>query len=540
MSGIADYSTTPSSNTAINGINIAEGCMPANLNNAVRQIMADVATFSNGVGILTPERYGAIGDNVTNDREAIRLAMLALVALGGGTLQGNPNKTYFIGDVDGSSPSRFTTGLLKNCEVRNLNLRINTTADGAQPYVFQTEACLNVTFDNVNCYDSGSNISIDWRGAHFLCFSGGSGASSGITLRNCHGYGLVAFIEFYGGSTSADRVKNIIIDNCSCEATYYGILATENGDNLTATNFNFVDGRRAVFVYGASNVRIDANIKCGINGANGKVMIKRYRLDTGLIKINANFSGDFANTSSLVRVEHQPNTGTTPSTIGPCDVTINVDPATINQSASTRLACTSYTAGGVEEATTTNIFKPIALRGSMGYTAGGAFTISCHVASSAIEGVISLDPNSSAFDPQTIFAPGWCLRLSPTHEVRMLNGNLNGYVFNADLTGVSNQTVFGVKALLYAHDNASSFAVQKVTYREDFLALYNAGGGAVTVISTTNTLAPVNVGGGTAATIAYSGSGEKLTGTITGADYTNASAFGRLDLIFTGRVPARY
>jgi len=41
---VTDYSTTPGSNTAISGINIGENCSPANINNAIRQLMADVAT----------------------------------------------------------------------------------------------------------------------------------------------------------------------------------------------------------------------------------------------------------------------------------------------------------------------------------------------------------------------------------------------------------------------------------------------------------------------------------------------------------------
>lgn len=46
---VQDYSTTPSSNTTIAGINIGEGCAPANLNNAIRQLMADLATWSDGL-----------------------------------------------------------------------------------------------------------------------------------------------------------------------------------------------------------------------------------------------------------------------------------------------------------------------------------------------------------------------------------------------------------------------------------------------------------------------------------------------------------
>jgi hypothetical protein len=35
------YSTTPASNTTIGGISIAEGCPAGNVNNAIRQLMAD-------------------------------------------------------------------------------------------------------------------------------------------------------------------------------------------------------------------------------------------------------------------------------------------------------------------------------------------------------------------------------------------------------------------------------------------------------------------------------------------------------------------
>lgn len=42
---ITDYSTTPGSNTSISGINIAENCAPAGLNDAIRQLMADMASW---------------------------------------------------------------------------------------------------------------------------------------------------------------------------------------------------------------------------------------------------------------------------------------------------------------------------------------------------------------------------------------------------------------------------------------------------------------------------------------------------------------
>ena len=44
---IADWSTTAANNGTTLGVNIAEGCPPSNVNNAMRQMMADVATGIN-------------------------------------------------------------------------------------------------------------------------------------------------------------------------------------------------------------------------------------------------------------------------------------------------------------------------------------------------------------------------------------------------------------------------------------------------------------------------------------------------------------
>ena len=46
---VSDYSTTPASNAAISGINIAEGCPAANMNNGFRQMMADVRVMYDGL-----------------------------------------------------------------------------------------------------------------------------------------------------------------------------------------------------------------------------------------------------------------------------------------------------------------------------------------------------------------------------------------------------------------------------------------------------------------------------------------------------------
>jgi hypothetical protein len=44
---IKDYSTTQSSNTTLNSIDVNEGMLPSNLNNAIRALMKNTRDFAN-------------------------------------------------------------------------------------------------------------------------------------------------------------------------------------------------------------------------------------------------------------------------------------------------------------------------------------------------------------------------------------------------------------------------------------------------------------------------------------------------------------
>lgn len=50
---VGDWSTTPASNTTISGIDINENCNPGTLNNAIRQMMADVRVMYDGIPSTT-------------------------------------------------------------------------------------------------------------------------------------------------------------------------------------------------------------------------------------------------------------------------------------------------------------------------------------------------------------------------------------------------------------------------------------------------------------------------------------------------------
>jgi hypothetical protein len=52
---ISEYSSTAADNTDIDGINLAEGMLPSDVNNAIRELMAQLKDFETGAG----------GDSVT-------------------------------------------------------------------------------------------------------------------------------------------------------------------------------------------------------------------------------------------------------------------------------------------------------------------------------------------------------------------------------------------------------------------------------------------------------------------------------------------
>lgn len=51
---VSAYSTTASLNTAINGINVGEGMSRADVNNAIRELMADIKSWSDSFTVTYP------------------------------------------------------------------------------------------------------------------------------------------------------------------------------------------------------------------------------------------------------------------------------------------------------------------------------------------------------------------------------------------------------------------------------------------------------------------------------------------------------
>jgi len=166
---ISEWSSTSADNTDISNINIAEGCSPANVNNAIRTVMSQVKDLQAGTsGDTIPVTAGGTGSaNAADARTALSAAArgansditslsgittpLSLMQGGtGGTKASvsNVSRTSNVATIVTSSAHGFTTG-------NKITISGVTTAgfNAANVTVASTPLATSFTYDN-----SGDNV----------------------------------------------------------------------------------------------------------------------------------------------------------------------------------------------------------------------------------------------------------------------------------------------------------------------------------------------------------------------------------------------
>ena len=83
---ISEFSSTPANNTDIDSINIAEGCAPSGINDAIRELMAQLKDFQTGA--VGDSFNGPVGTTTAAAGAFTTLAASGAVTLSGGTANG--------------------------------------------------------------------------------------------------------------------------------------------------------------------------------------------------------------------------------------------------------------------------------------------------------------------------------------------------------------------------------------------------------------------------------------------------------------------
>lgn len=191
----------------------------------------------------TPDLYGAVGDGVTNDLNAINTALAALSAMGGGTLYLLPGKTY-------------------RCIGGNVSIPYNVTIEGA--------SSVPIGYNNVNVADfikNGSVIMIDptrrvtmnaktalrnvmiWRDG--LSWQPANESAATAALAQWESEALYGAVQIIGQACH--------IENVSIVGFRLGLKVVQDGHRINGVYIDCIDG---VEVTGNGETSRFANINC--------------------------------------------------------------------------------------------------------------------------------------------------------------------------------------------------------------------------------------------------------------------------------------
>lgn len=373
------------------------------------QSVVDVATLYDSA--FNVKQYGAVGDGVTDDVLAIRAAISAADAAGGGIVY-FPAGTYLLNTTssDGTASAHFHltnmedisfigygavlkssysnvsyAGLLFNCDgVRRMNF------EG-----FDIEGIFSRTLSVTNQYSVNG----------FLFRSQTRDAES-ISIRNIRAQNVYTFLGVGQPPVAGYRVRTFSIENCFAFNGYYGLNFQNNGDNFTATNFRTFGYVRTYFPYGVDSHDVQ------YMSYNGNVftdcLIKAYDRDTRNIRVRARIIGNTSNDAKCsIESQHAPASQPVPARL--LNIDVHFDDSDSSGSKSMRFAYFQDTPSPVETATTTyNLFDNVTISGYV----RNDFDMAVQ---QGTKGRINIDRLvANAFPQQTVFNDKGFFRLDDT------------------------------------------------------------------------------------------------------------------------------
>jgi hypothetical protein len=184
---ISEYDASAGSNTDVNGVNIAEGCAPSGINNAIREVMAALKRFETG----------ADGDSITVGGN--------LVVSGTATLS-----TATVGEVNGTTIPSSKTLVVTTDIGTSVQAYDAATAKTDVAQTFTASQRGTVTTDNDGSFDLSvtNNFQCTPSGNFTLTFTNRTAGQSGfILLINTGGHTVSAHADTEVSTTALATIS---------------------------------------------------------------------------------------------------------------------------------------------------------------------------------------------------------------------------------------------------------------------------------------------------------------------------------------------
>ncbi len=487
-----------------------------------------------------PEDFGAVGDGMANDQAAVAAAFEAARVAGGGRIEFNAGRTYFLGPLSSTGAAAISVLSPRDIVVEGngAELVVNTTGNFLTA-IMQFTGPQNIRINNVRFRDTGADVSIEFRGAAGVQLLGAPVAETGnILLDHCSGDRLLYL--FTCASNATGRIKGITLRDCSVSNCYYGINCQNNGDGLRATGFRTSNARRAYFVYGVEDHDVDLSIyHDGVApGQFSACIIANLGLrDTRGVRIKARFLGNTTKYGTGIDIQHQRADSST-GLISGVDATVDVLAPSSMVPVRFKSFHTTVTGATQEEATTANRITDIRLSGNLATTGPESIGFGMlakqgvtATTPNGVEGRLFLDPSilhQQALQPHY---PSFVVSSVHGREIRTVKGDLSTQFLLIPLNSLDTYTL-EIVVTTWAQENTTQVAAAKRTYVRDVLFLQNPGGADV-ALKLRTTLANTNLNG--AATVTYTPAGESLKIGLTG--YTGINGIWRSEVEYISRGP---
>jgi hypothetical protein len=280
---ISEFSATPANNTDIDSINIAEGCAPSGINDAIRELMAQLKDF----------QTGAVGDSFNGPIGTTTAAAGAFT-----TLSSTGNTT--LGDASGDAITVNGTATFANANptltagtangVTYLNGSKVLTSGSALTYSATSGLTTNGVTQgyNTTLYTVDGTLS-NYSAANNVYLNGNT--AGGLNLRG-DGTGGASTQLFLGGATSSEASKIIFTvansEGMRLTSTGLGIGTSSPVEKLTVQSTgNSIGSFRSS---GASYVGVEA-----VNSSQAFSMLVRPDVSNALV-----FRNETTSTNQLI------------------------------------------------------------------------------------------------------------------------------------------------------------------------------------------------------------------------------------------------